>query len=91
MGNPKKSSKFLCLSCMQINQLGAGIQRGGHTREKYHIKDLTCFNKPCCGKQTKNIEIRWCDDYLEVYDKALKSREQYYSNKTENNIDRKVG
>ena len=39
----------------------------------------------------KNIEIRWCDDYLEVYDKALKLREQYYSNKTENNIDRKVG
>lgn len=34
MGNPKRSSQFLCLRCMQINQLGSGIQRGGHTREK---------------------------------------------------------
>ena len=25
MGNPKRSSKFLCLNCMQINQLGTGI------------------------------------------------------------------
>ena len=66
MGNPKRSSKFLCLNCMKINELGSGIQRGGHQREKWHIKDLACFNKPCCGKQTKNIEIRWCDDLLEV-------------------------
>lgn len=58
MGNPKRSSKFLCLNCMKINELGSGIQRGGHQREKWHIKDLACFNKPCCGKQTKNIEIR---------------------------------
>ena len=47
MGNPKRSSKFLCLNCMKINELGSGIQRGGHQREKWHIKDLTCFNKPC--------------------------------------------
>ena len=29
MGNPKRSSKFLCLNCMKINELGSGIQRGG--------------------------------------------------------------
>lgn len=40
MGNPKRSSKFLCLNCMKINELGSGIQRGGHQREKWHIKDL---------------------------------------------------
>lgn len=34
MGNPKRSSQFLCLHCMQINHLGSGIQRGGHVREK---------------------------------------------------------
>lgn len=89
MGNPKRSSKFLCLCCMQINQLGTGIQRRGHTREKYHIKDLTCLN--CNGEQTKNIEIRWCDDYSEVYNKALKLRKQYYSDKTENNTNRMAG
>lgn len=80
MGNPKRSSKFLCLNCMKINELGSGIQRGGHQREKWHIKDLTCFNKPCCGKQTKNLEIRWCDDLLEAYDRAERIRDRNYKN-----------
>lgn len=80
MGNPKRSSKFLCLNCMKINELGSGIQRVGHQREKWHIKDLACFNKPCCGKQTKNIEIRWCDDLLEAYDRAEQIRDRYYKN-----------
>lgn len=80
IGNPKRSSKFLCLHCMQINQLGSGIQRGGHTREKWHIKDLTCFNKECHGMITKNLEIRWCDDLLEAYDRAEQIRDRYYKN-----------
>ena len=80
MGNPKRSSQFLCLHCMQINQLGFGIQRGGHTREKWHIKDLTCFNKDCRGITTKNLEIRWCDDLLEAYDRAEQIRDRYYKN-----------
>ena len=75
MGNPKRSSKFLCLNCMKINELGSGIQRGGHQREKWHIKDLACF-----GKQTKNLEIRWCDDLLEAYDRAEQIRDRYYKN-----------
>ena len=78
MGNPKRSSQFLCLHCMKINQLGNGIQRGGHTREKWHVKDLTCFNKECHGMITKNLEIRWCDNILEARDKAEKIREKYY-------------
>ena len=90
-GNPKRASKFLCLHCMKINQL-PGIQRGGHQREKYHIKDLLCINSECkdfiC---TKNIEIRWCDTYEEIYEKAVQIRELYYPCKTENNTNRKVG
>lgn len=43
-------------------------------------KDLACFNKPCCGKQTKNLEIRWCDDLLEAYDRAERIRDRYYKN-----------
>lgn len=78
MGNPKRSSKFICLRCMKINQLGSGIQRGGKQREKYHIKDLTCFNKGCKGAITKNMEVRWCDDLLDAMDKAEKIRGKYY-------------
>lgn len=79
MGNPKRSSKFICLHCMKINQLGSGIQRGGKQREKYHVKDLTCFNKGCQGVITKNLEVRWCDDLLDAMDKAEKIRGKYYS------------
>lgn len=81
-GNPKKTSSFLCLKCMKLNQL-SGIQRGGRQREKYHIKDLLCIN---CDSTTKNMEIRWCDVYKEIYEKALQTREQYYPLETENDI-----
>ena len=80
MGNPKRSIQFLCLHCMQINHLGSGIQRGGHTREKCLIKDLTCFTNNCRGMITKNLEIRWCDDLLEAYDIAEQLRDRYYKN-----------
>ena len=59
---------------MGENQLGAGIQRGKQ-RGKFHIKDLYC---PVCFNITKNIEIRWCDTYNEVYDKALEIMDKYY-------------
>lgn len=88
-GNPKRSSRFICLHCMKINELGSGIQRHGRTREKWHIKDLTCFNKGCQGIQTKNLEVRWCDDFLEALDMAEQIRSKYYP-ETENN-NRKVG
>lgn len=66
---------------MQLNQL-SGIQRGGKQREKFHIKDLLCIR--CCSS-TKNMEIRWCDTYEEIYEKALQVKERYYFGKTENN------
>ena len=74
-GNPKKASQFLCLHCMKINELGTGIQRGGRQREKYHVKDLLCLN---CNATTKNLEIRWCDQYEEIYEKAMEIRSEYY-------------
>lgn len=62
------------------------------SKRKYHIKDLLCINPECKDfSYTKNIEIRWCDTYEDIYEKAIQIREQYYSDKTENNISRKVG
>ena len=78
MGNPKRKSRFICLQCMEENQLGSGIQRRGHTREKWHIKNLTCFNKCCNGEITKNLEVRWCDDLSETFEKAEEIRKDYY-------------
>ena len=74
MGNPKKMSRFICLRCLRINQLGDGIQRS-QQREKFHVKDLTCMN---CGCITKNIEIRHCDWLEEIKDKAEKLHIEYY-------------
>lgn len=31
-----------------------------------------------CKCITKNIEIRWCDTYDEVYDRAVRTRGKYY-------------
>lgn len=80
-GNPKKSSHFICIKHQGENCLGAGIQRGGHQREKWHRKDLYCVK---CREVTKNLEVRWCDDYIEAYEIAEKLREEYYP-ETENN------
>lgn len=80
MGTPKRASRFLCIKHMGENFLGAGIQRGKRQREKYHIKDLYC---PICGSIEKCIEIRWCDTYEDVYNKAMKIREEYYIEESE--------
>lgn len=53
----------------------AGIQRGGKQREKGHVKDLTCL---VCDEVTKNAEVRYCDDYLEIMDKAMELHTKYY-------------
>ena len=73
------------MKCMKENQL-AGIQRFGHQREKYHVKDLLCIDCKCT---TKNMEVRWCDAYEEIYERAMKECKKYYP-KTENNVNRKV-
>lgn len=74
MGNPKKKSSFICLKHLGINYVGEGIQRD-RQREKGHIKDLYCLE---CNKVTKNLEIRYCDDYLEMFDRAGNLQREYY-------------
>lgn len=88
-GSPQRQSRFICLKCLQLNQVGAGIQRGGRRRNKYHIKDLLCLYCKC---ETQNIEIRDCDAYEDVYEWAVKVRLQYYPEMENNDVDnRKVG
>ena len=74
-GNPKKKSQFICLRCLNINQLGNGIQRSNQ-REKFHVKDLTCIL--CGGIVTKNLEIRYCDWVEEIKNQAEKLHMEYY-------------
>ena len=66
MGNPKRSSRFICCKCLKENQIGSGIQRANQ-RSKYHIKDLYCLH---CQTVTKNLEIRYCDSFDEMMQKA---------------------
>ncbi len=82
-GNPKRQSRFICMKCMQENMLVKGIQRK-HQREKYHIKNITCL---ICGGETKNIEVRHCDDYTEIFEAAKIKRENYYINDYESEVD----
>lgn len=74
MGNPKRKSRFICLKCLNINEVGDGIQRANQ-REKGHVKDLHCIS---CGCVTKNIEVRHCDWLEEIKDKAEKLHIKYY-------------
>ena len=77
MGNPKHMSRFICCRCLIENQVGAGIQRSNQ-REKGHIKDLTCINLGCNGMITKNIEVRYCDNFDEMMIKAKRLHIEYY-------------
>ncbi len=77
MGNPKKKSRFICLKCCKENLVGIGIQRSNQ-REKGHIKDLTCINRGCDGEITKNLEVRYCDNFHEMMLKAEELHREYY-------------
>ena len=76
-GNPKRASRWICIKCLKENRVGDGIQRRGHQREKYHVKDLACL---CTGltEQTKNIEVRWCDSFQEMMEVAKELHREYY-------------
>lgn len=85
-GNPKKASRFICLYCLQENRVGLGIQRRGKQRENNHIKELWCIN---CDDVTKNLEVRYCDDFHMKLEEATDIKNRYYPE--ENNNSRKVG
>jgi hypothetical protein len=74
-GNPKKQSRFICLSCLQENMVGDGIQRIHRQREENHKKFLVCIY---CKKTTNNLEVRYCDDFNEKMDKAVILHEEYF-------------
>lgn len=85
-GNPKKASRFICLHCLQENRVGLGIQRRGKQRENNHIKSIWCLN---CNEVTKNLEVRYCDNFDIKLETAQEIRNQYYSK--ENTNSRKAG
>lgn len=80
-GSPKKKSRFICLNCLQENCVGQGVQRGNKQREKGHIKDVMCINKGCNGKVTKNLEVRYCDNWDEMMESAVELHNKFYGNK----------
>ena len=47
------------------------------TREKDHIKNLSCL---CVHMkyQTKNLEVRWCDDFKERMVRAIEMQPDFY-------------
>lgn len=75
MGNPKKQSRFICLRCLKQNHIGDGIQRFGRQRPIEHEKNLYCLN---CKIVTQNMEVRYCDDYEETLEKAIKKHMKTY-------------
>ena len=74
-GNPKRSSRFICLCCLQENLIGQGIQRINGQREKNHKKNLYCV---ICNKRTVNLEVRNMDDFNDKMMYAKKIRSNYY-------------
>ncbi len=74
-GNPKKQSRFICLHCLKENMIGTGLQRLDRQREKGHVKSLYCLN---CRSITYNQEVRYCDNYDELYIHAKQIRNNYY-------------
>lgn len=52
------------------------------TKEKGHIKNLACL---CVGLQmkTKNLEVRWCDDFSERMERAREMKSTYYYDNNE--------
>ena len=75
MGNPKKQSRFICLCCLKQNHVGDGMQRLGRQRPIEHEKDLYCLN---CKTITQNMEVRYCDDYAETFEKAIRKHIDTY-------------
>jgi chromatin remodeling complex protein RSC6 len=82
-GNPKKKSRFICCKCLQENMIGTGIQREHKQREKNHVKDLYCLEDK---EVTKNLEVRYCDIFEEMMDKASELHIEYYGEKVKGGV-----
>ena len=74
--NIERRSRFICLRCLHENKVGDGITRP-NTKEKGHIKNLCCL----CTKmeyKTKNLEVRYKDDFKERMEYANRVRHKFY-------------
>ena len=71
--NTNRSSEFICLRCLSKNQVGDKMRRP-NMREKDHIK---------LQMRTKNLEVRWCDDFDERMEYAKKIKSKYYDENNE--------
>ena len=75
MGNPKRNSVFICLKCLDWKfTYIQGIQRSNQ-RELGHIKDNVCNR---CG-EVKTMEVRYCDSFDEMMQKAEELHREYYN------------
>ena len=77
----KKSSEFICLSCLDWKTTYIRDIQRHQQREPFHIKDNGCLR---CG-EVKTMEVRYCDSFQEMMDKAVELHKEYYGQ------DRKVG
>ena len=75
MGNPKKQSRFICLKHCGENYVLNGLQRNRRQREKGHIKDAYCIE---CQEVTKNLEVRYFDNFDEIMAKTEELHGEYY-------------
>lgn len=74
-GNPKRSSRFICLKCLHVDTTYIpGIQRTNQ-RSKYHIKDSVCLK---CG-EVKTMEVRYNDYLSEIMNKAIIEHNKIYN------------
>lgn len=72
-GNPKRSSRFICLHCLDWKfTYIQGIQRPNQ-RELGHIKDNVCTH---CG-EVKTMEVRHCDYLPDIMKKAIGNTMRY--------------
>lgn len=75
IGNPKRQSRFICIKCCRANHVLDGLQRKLQ-KEKYHIKNAFCIN---CQDITYNLEVKYCDSFDEMIDKAKLLHGEYYN------------
>lgn len=74
-GNGKKSSRFICLSCLNWKTTYVqGVQRNNQ-RELGHIKNNVCSH---CG-EVKTMEVRYCDYLPDIMKKAIVEHNKLYN------------
>ena len=74
-GNGKKSSEFICLSCLDWKTTYIRDIQRPQQREPFHIKDNGCLR---CG-EVKTMEVRHCDYLPDIMKKAIRKHNELYN------------